>query len=191
MYYFLFSILFFLTTSGLDEFSLQQDQIEGEWSIITEESVFEFKIPVLLVVSASGTFSDVSGTLDIKGELTGIEVTLTVDPASVETGNDKRDKHLRSEVFFHVDRYPKITFIGNKIIPQPVDNEFTVEGNLTIKDVTREIVVPVHYHGMTDEGNIKFTGSKNINRREFNIDYTGRGLGDVAELEFTIVAEPR
>ena len=189
MYYLLLSILFLLPTSGHNKISLQQDQVEGEWSIITEESTFEFKIPVLLLVSASGTFSDVSGTLDIKGELTGIEVTLTVDPASIDTGIDKRDKHLRSEDFFHVEKYPAITFIGNKIVPQPVDNEFTVEGKLTIKDVTREIVVPVHYHGFTEEGNIKFTGSKNINRREFDINYSGRGLGDVAELEFTIVAE--
>jgi polyisoprenoid-binding protein YceI len=63
-----------------------------------------------------------------------------------------------------------------------------VEGQLTIKDVTKTIQVPITFEGFNDEGEIVFTGSKNINRRTFNIDYSGRGVGDVAELDFTIVA---
>jgi polyisoprenoid-binding protein YceI len=156
---------------------------------MTEKSAFDFKIPVLFVFPVSGTFSGVEGTIEISKDLYAVKVDLTIDPATIDTGNDTRDEHLRSEDFFYVEKYPTISFSASTISSEATENQYSVTGDLTIKDVTREIVVPITLEGINAEGEIVFKGSKNINRREYHIDYSGRGVKDVAEVDFTIVGE--
>jgi polyisoprenoid-binding protein YceI len=161
--------------------------INGTWTILPEKSEFNFKIDVLFLFPVKGSFSDVKGTIKIMHDMLEVEADLVIDPASINTGNDKRDEHLRNEDFFHVEKYPEIRFSASRI-EDMAGGKYTVEGELTIKDVTKTIPVPVTLEGINDQGEIVFTGSKNINRREYNIDYSGRGLGDTAELDFRIVA---
>ncbi|MBR9999275.1 MAG: YceI family protein [Cyclobacteriaceae bacterium] len=168
---------------------IQNDQqIDGIWTIVPEKSMIGFKIPVMFIFPVEGSFTGVSGTIEIGHNLLEAEVDLTIDPATIDTRNEKRDEHLRSEDFFYVEKYPEIIFSASRIAKQAVENRYTVEGELTIRDVTKTINVPVTLEEINEEGEIVFSGSKNINRREFNIDYSGRGLGDTAELDFRIVA---
>jgi len=182
-------LLLFFSSAIPGTFNQVDEKINGKWKIIPEKSSFEFKIPVLYVFPVTGTFSGVNGTIDISRELYEVKVDLTIDPASIDTGNEKRDNHLKSEDFFNVEKYPSISFSASKISREASEDQYTVEGKLTMKDVTKDIVVPITLEGINPEGLIVFSGSKNINRREFNIDYSGRGVGDVAEVDFTIVAE--
>lgn len=165
-----------------------KEDVNGKWSIITEKSRFEFKIQAMHLFSVKGNFTGVTGSIEIKQNFYGIKVDLTVDPSTIDTGNDKRDDHLKHEDFFNVELYPNITFTAEKITSQAGDQKYMVEGQLTIKDISQTIKVPITFEGMNEDGHIVFSGSKNINRREYNINYSGKGVGDVAELDFIIVA---
>jgi polyisoprenoid-binding protein YceI len=185
--FFLFLIHFFLiNVSGQDV-----QGVNGTWTIVSGKSEFNFKIPVMFIFPVNGSFAEVNGTIEIRHDLLEVNAALIIDPASVDTGNGKRDEHLRSEDFFHVEKYPEIRFTASRIENAGMENKYTVEGDLTIKDVTETINVPVILEGINDQGEIVFTGSKNINRREYNIDYSGRGLSDTAELDFKIVGSKK
>jgi polyisoprenoid-binding protein YceI len=188
-YQLILGVLFLVVTLTSDVFSQNDDDINGGWKINPERSSFEFKIPVMYIFPVTGTFSGVNGTIEIDKDLYEVKVDLTVDPSTIDTGIEKRDEHLKSEDFFDVDKFPVISFKASKISKGATDNQYSVEGELTIKDVTKEIIVPITLEGINSEGQIVFSGSKNINRREYHIDYTGRGLQDVAEIDFTIVAD--
>ena len=182
-------ILLFINSLPNDTLNQIDEKVNGKWRIQPDKSSLEFKIPVMFVFPVTGTFSGVHGTIEISKDLYEMKVDLTIDPKTIDTGNDKRDDHLRSEDFFYVEKYASISFSALKISHQVLENEYMVEGNLTIKDVTKAIIVPITLEGINSEGLIVFSGSKNINRQEFHIDYTGRGVQDVAEVDFTIVAE--
>lgn len=182
-------MLLFLSGFSNDAVNRVDEPLNGTWRILPDKSSFEFKIPVMFVFPVTGTFSGVNGTIEISRELYNVKVDLTIDPSSIDTGNEKRDDHLKSEDFFYVGKYPSISFSASKISRQATDDQYTVEGDLTIRDVTKNIVVPIKLDEINSNGEIVFSGSKNINRQEFNIKYSGRGVGDVAEVDFTIVAE--
>jgi polyisoprenoid-binding protein YceI len=181
-------ILLYLTVSPHGVVNQQDRDINGKWRIVQDKSGFEFKITAMFIFPVKGKFSGVNGTIEIKNDLYEIDVDLTVDPSTIDTGNEKRDDHLRSEDFFNVDTYPTISFSSSRISAQATGNQYLVEGELTIKDITQTIQVPITFEGLNDQGEVVFSGSKNINRREFNIDYSGKGVGDVAEMDYRIVA---
>lgn len=182
-------ILLFFSNPGKGTFSQADREINGNWKIIPQKSSFEFKIPVMFVFPVTGIMTGVNGTIEIGKDLYEVKVDLTIDPSTIDTGIEKRDEHLKSEDFFHVEKYPSISFTASTISNEATENQYSVTGDLTIKDVTREIVVPITLEGINPEGQIVFSGSKNINRREFHIDYSGRGVQDVAEVDFRIVGE--
>ncbi len=188
MYHLIFGILLLISSYSNVPSNQVDEKINGKWRVIPEKSSFEFKIPVMFIFPVTGTFTGVNGTVEISSDLYEVAVDLTIDPSTIDTGNDKRDDHLRSEDFFNVKKYPVISFSASKISRQATGGEYSVEGELTIKDVTNDIVVPITLEGINSEGEVVFSGSKNINRREFHIDYSGRGVEDVAEVDFTIVA---
>lgn len=187
---FLLSMVLVLHIPGImiGQQSAVQENVNGIWTIIPEKSRFEFKIQAMHVFNVKGAFTGVTGSVEIKQNFYGVKVDLTVDPSTVDTGNDKRDDHLRHDDFFDVELYPDITFTADKITSLAGEQKYMVEGQLTIKDVSLQIKVPVVCEGLNKDDQIVFTGSKNINRREYNVNYTGRGVGDVAELDFIIVA---
>ncbi len=166
-----------------------EESVDGEWIINSEESSIEFEIQALHLFVVKGSFSDIKGDFVIRNNFLEIDIGFSVDPSSVDTGNEKRNAHLQEEEFFYVEKYPAILFAADRITKQTEDNKYSVEGSLTIKDVTKRIVVPVNYKGINSQGQILFTGAKNINRREYHIDYTGRGVGDTAEVSFRILAD--
>ena len=122
-----------------------------------------------------GVFRDVDGTIAFdKADPTRSTVVFRLKTASVDTGVDQRDTHLRSQDFFWADRYPEITFTSRKIVAAGA-NAFEVTGDLTIRGVTRQITLPVTYLGEQKDpfGNVKagFETAISLNRTDYGLTW--------------------
>jgi len=125
-------------------------------------------------------------------------VEFTARVASIDTENEKRDNHLRSADFFDVEAFPLMTFKSTSV-EQVSDTEYSVTGDLTIRDVTKSVTLPVSFSGdIADaQGRVKagFSASTRIDRREYGVtwnrpvDSGGLLLGD--DVEITIEIEAR
>jgi len=146
------------------------------WQIDPDHSSFQFKVRHLMVSNVKGDFTKVKGavTMDDK-DVSNLNVELTIDAASVNTGHAKRDEHLRASDFFDVAKYPTITFVSKKVIKDGPDR-LKVTGDLTMHGVTREVTVNVE--GPTQEvkdpgGNFRrgAAGTARINRKDFGLTW--------------------
>jgi len=167
------------------------------YQIDPDHSSFQFTVRHMTVSNVRGEFKKARGivTIDEK-DLTGLKVEVTLDAASVNTDNAKRDDHLRSEDFFDVAKYPTIIFVSKKVTRLD-ENRLKVVGDLTIRGVTREITVDVD--GPSPEvkdpgGNIRrgATGTLKINRKDFGmmwhktLDNGGLVVGDDVKISVEV-----
>jgi len=140
-----------------------------------------------------GQFADVDGSLRMEGEdVTTAELEVEIRAASVDTRVDQRDQHLRSADFLDVERFPTLTFRSTKA-ERSGKNRLSVTGDLTIRDVTREVVLEVVEHGTATDpwgGNRAGYGAKTkINRKDFGLTWNqaletgGVLVGDEVEIE--------
>lgn len=153
--------------------------------IVPQKSQLQFKAYSLLA-KPLGTFRVFSGhILADAQQLSASSVRLTVETASIDTDNAKRDKHLRSEDFFFVEKYPSMTFVSTAITGQPP--RYTVEGDLVIRGVTKRITVPVTIEQRADE--LVVQGKVVLNRQEFGMTYNliFNPLQDMVDILFTII----
>lgn len=133
-----------------------------------------------------------SGEINFDKINTNDFVHLKLNPSSLNTGNNKRDEHLRSEDFFFVNEYPLIEFKGNSIeLQNATEQTYNVKGTLTIRGVSHEETIPVKLLGYTDnsKNKLKFTGSVKIDRNKYNLDYTGRMIEDKAKVKYTLTLQ--
>jgi polyisoprenoid-binding protein YceI len=109
------------------------------WNIDPAHAVAEFKVRHMMIANVKGQFSKVSGALTLDGsDLANSSVEASIEAASLETRDSQRDAHLRSADFFHVERFPTLHFKSTGIsIVKP--GELSVEGDLTIRGVTRTV----------------------------------------------------
>ena len=145
-----------------------------EWNIDRVHSSVFFDVKHTFA-TVRGQFDDFTGTILIDPDNKGkSRIDMEVKAASINTNNRQRDNHLRSEEFFSVKKYPLMTFKTKKV-KQVKDNVFELEGKLTVKDITKEVVVPFIYHGVKDNPlNPKqlvagFEGKFTIDRLEYNV----------------------
>lgn len=134
------------------------------------------------ISEVTGQFKQFSGkVLSDKEDFTDADVQVTIQVNSIDTDNDKRDKHLMSEDFFNASRYPEIRFESESLTRVGGD-DYKLKGQLTIKDVTRTVNFDVDYKGtVTAMGATRagFKLSTSIDRFDYNIDWDksfGRGL---------------
>jgi len=128
-----------------------------------------------LLTKVRGRFSDFSGTIEFDDAAPeNSSVTFTAQVASVDTNNADRDAHLRTDDFFAAQSHPTLTFTSRRIT-RAGDERFNVEGDLTIRGVTKLVVVPVDYLGQAKDpwGNVKagFEAELTINRKDFGVSY--------------------
>jgi polyisoprenoid-binding protein YceI len=101
------------------------------------------------------------------------KVTASINVASIDTGNDQRDNHLRSEDFFNVEKFPTMVFESTKWSKN--GDHFTVEGNLTIRDITKPMTLQVEQTGTGQDpwGNTRtaFSINATLNRKEFGLEW--------------------
>lgn len=170
------------------------------WTLDPDHSEIEFKVKHMMITNVKGNFK--SFNVEIDGEdITSANIKTTIDVSTINTNNGDRDKHLKSADFFNVEKYPEILFVSTSL--NKVENdEYTLTGNLTIKDVTKEIKLDVEYGGISKDpwGNNKagFSLTGKLNRKDFGLNWNAAlETGGVmvseevkisAEVEFTQTA---
>jgi polyisoprenoid-binding protein YceI len=146
------------------------------WQIDPVHSTATFAVRHMMVTTVRGTFQKLAGTVQFDGkDVKTIVAQATIDVASIDTREPKRDEHLRSADFFDAATFPTITFASKRVEPKGA-GRFALVGDLTIKGVTREVTLDVE--GPTPEikdpgGNIRIGASATtkINRQDFGVSW--------------------
>jgi polyisoprenoid-binding protein YceI len=155
--------------------AIQPETATTTWAIDPAHSNIEFAVKHLMIATVKGRFGDMTGTL--KGNLDqperfDLDVSIAVE--SIDTRQAQRDAHLRSADFFDAERWPTIRFVGKRI-EGDVNGEFDLIGDLSIRDVTREVRLDVTNEGAAKDpwGNsrIGFSARGKIDRREFGLTW--------------------
>jgi polyisoprenoid-binding protein YceI len=141
------------------------------WQIDRAHSDIFFTVRHMVITKVRGRFAKWEGTLSLdEQDLPKSRVDITIDAASIDTNEEKRDAHLRSADFLDADKYPKLTFKSTKVEPASGD-KLRVTGDLTIRDVTKPVTIEVEKLGKLKDpwGNnkIAFNGRLSIQRDEF------------------------
>jgi len=128
----------------------------------------------LMVTKVRGHFAAFDGTITIADDAHASTADVTIQTASVETGTPDRDNHLRSGDFFDVEKYPEITFRNARVVSQK-GTEFTVVGDLTIKDVTREVTLALELDGVVKDPwggtRLAVTASTEVDREDWGMTW--------------------
>src|SRR5258708_10324305 len=147
------------------------------WQIDPRTSRVEFTIRkrwFVLPLRVTGRFSDVQGVISLdEQDPTTAQASIAIGASSIDTGNARRDTHLRQEDFFHVDTHPAITFRSRRVDSNDrTASRYTVVGDLTVRGVTREVTLDAHYiapQGSGDHRRLKLALTTTLNRREFGV----------------------
>ncbi|MCH9031035.1 MAG: YceI family protein [candidate division Zixibacteria bacterium] len=172
--------------------------LADEWRIDKTHSTVRFGVSHMVISTVHGIFSDFEGTINFNGEdIAPSSVEFTVQTASIDTDDEKRDKHIRSDDFLNAEKYPTMTFKSTSI-EAGKDGAFTLTGDLTIRDVTKKVSFDCKFRGVIDDnrGNTRagFTAATTIKRDEYNVSFSGSldvgGLlvGNEMELELALEA---
>jgi polyisoprenoid-binding protein YceI len=151
-----------------------------------------------MVTKVRGSFNEFEGTAVLDGDdVSRSSATVTISAASIDTRQPQRDAHLRSSDFFSMDEHPTITFTSTAA-RRTGEAEFELDGELTIKGISRPVTIPFTYEGTAKDpfGNtrIGFEGSVVVNRKDWGMTYNaaletgGMLIGDKVTLEFEVSA---
>ncbi|GAA1878270.1 YceI family protein [Actinomadura bangladeshensis] len=167
----------------------------GTWNIDPGHSEVTFVIRHLMT-KVRGTFTDFTGSVQIAEELAESTATAEIKVASIDTRNPDRDAHVRTSDVLDVEKFPTMTFATKGVRAE--DGEYLLDGELTIKDVTRPLTLTVEYNGVGEDpwGGTRagFSAAATINRKdwgvEFNIPLKGEKalLSDKVEIQLEIQA---
>ncbi|NPA33647.1 MAG: YceI family protein [Chlorobi bacterium] len=164
-----------LTIVGISVLVALAQQVQ--WVADKSHSRIGFKIAHMGISQVAGEFTDWNLTVTTEGEdFTTAKVRLEINAASINTNNEKRDAHLRQCDFLCVEKYPKIIFESTKITPvKGKDNEYILEGNLTMKGKTHPVKLTLIHHGTVRDpwGNTRagFTVKGTIDRFKWDVSY--------------------
>jgi polyisoprenoid-binding protein YceI len=166
------------------------------WMIDPAHSRVEFTARHMMITNVRGTFEKVHGVVDFnEQDPTRSTLNVTIDAASINTRSADRDAHLRSADFLNAEVYPHLTFVGRRF--EAVDGTHgRIVGDLTIRDVTREVVLDVEYTGTMrspwGQQAAGFNARTQINRRDFGLTWNvaletgGVLVGDVIKIEIEV-----
>ena len=147
--------------------------VAGTWTIDPVHSEVGFSARHMMVSKVRGRFTTFSGQIVTGADPLGSTVSAEIDLASITTGNDQRDDHIRSADFFEVENYPTMTFRSTGI---RVDGDnYVLDGELTLKDVTKSVPLTLELNGFGPDpyGGTRagFTATGEINRKDFNVNF--------------------
>lgn len=144
------------------------------WVIDPMHSEMQFKIKHLVISTVTGSFKKFRGTAITNDDFNNARVNFTIDVKSIDTNQPHRDEHLQSGDFFESETYPEIEFDSTSFTKES-GSDYKMTGNLTIKGVTRPVVLDVEYGGSQKDmyGNVKhgFEITGKINRKDFGMSY--------------------
>jgi polyisoprenoid-binding protein YceI len=174
------------------------DDVSGHYDIDVMHSRLGFVARHAMVTKVRGSFTEFAGSFDLDASnWPGSTAQVTIQVASIDTGNEQRDGHLRTNDFFDASNHPRITFTSTRVA-QTAEDTFAVTGGLTIKGMTRPVTVEFVYTGSAVDpyGNARvgFEVISTINRSDFGITFNatldagGVLVSDKITLEFDISA---
>jgi len=124
------------------------NEIASTWQLDAAHANVEFAVRHLMISTVKGRFGDIAGAITLDPENpTSASVDVTLQTASIDTRQEQRDAHLRSGDFFDAEKWPTIKFHGNRVVGD-TDSEFQLFGDLTIRDVTRPVILDVTKEGV-------------------------------------------
>ena len=140
------------------------------WSIDNAHSEVAFKVKHMMISTVTGHFEDFQATAKTDGDdFNNAEFKFSAKTASINTKNKDRDTHLKSDDFFNAEKFPEMTFVSKSF------NGDKLVGDLTIRDVTKEIVLDADFNGIAVDpyGQTKagFEISGQLNRKDFNLTW--------------------
>lgn len=166
---------------------------QTQWVVDPYHSSLNFSIKHLGISMVTGKFLEYTGSLETTGEgLEDAKFDFQVNANSINTNVEPRDNHLRSADFFEVEKYPYITFKSTKSVQKGKKNHYCLSGNLTIKDVTKNITVDLYYGGSakTDDGEkLGMWAEITINRFDYNINYDPTAMGIAKDVNILVFLE--
>ncbi|WP_020574111.1 YceI family protein [Actinopolymorpha alba] len=143
----------------------------GTWTIDPTHSEVGFTVRHLMT-KVRGAFRDFEGSIEVAEDQATSKATASIQLASIDTGTQQRDDHVRSGDFFDVEKHPSMTFTSTGL--KPGGDGFILVGDLTIKGVTKEVELEVEFLGVDNDayGNTRagFEATTKINRKDFGVD---------------------
>jgi polyisoprenoid-binding protein YceI len=145
------------------------------WSLDAAHTHVGFAVRHMMITTVKGRFTDVSGEVILdEGDVTRSQVSISLAAASLDTQNEQRDAHLRSEDFLDVASHPAITFESRRITERG-DGRLEIVGDLTIRGVTREVVLSAEEEGRGRDpwggDRIGYSASTRIDRTDFGLTW--------------------
>ena len=160
-----FAILLVLTFTSLSA--------QTKWTFDQAHTDVMFSVTHLVISTVTGYFRNSDGSVVTNGnDFNNAKINFTIQTKSIDTDNKKRDEHLRSKDFFYAKKYPEIIFKSTSF-KKVEGNNYKLTGNLTMRGITKPVVLNVQYNGMVKDpwGNLKagfkITGS--LNRFDFGL----------------------
>jgi polyisoprenoid-binding protein YceI len=145
----------------------------GTFAIDAAHTTVGFVARHLVVSKVRGSFGQMSGEITVGEDPLTSRVQARIAAASIDTGQPDRDNHLRGADFLDVERFPELTFASRRVLQR--DGDYVVVGDLTIRDLTREVELVVEFEGLARNpwGHevIAFTATTEIDREEFGITW--------------------
>jgi len=151
-----------------------------------------------LITKVRGRFAEFDGTITFAPDTpTGASVVFTIQTKSIDTSQAQRDEHLRSGDFFNVEQFPLLTFISTSVVARG-DHHYDVVGDLTIRDVSKTMTLPVTYLGGAKDpwgaDKVAFEAEITLNRKDFGLNWNaaletgGFLVGDEVKVSLSIQA---
>jgi polyisoprenoid-binding protein YceI len=146
------------------------------YKIDVDHSDIMFRVKHLMISTATGIFKKFDATIETeKDDFANAKVYFEADVDSIDTKNEQRDTHLKSDDFFNAEQFPKMTFKSTSIEKEG-EGEYKLKGDLTIRDITKPITLDVDYNGSTkdpwgfERAGFEVTGK--INRKEYGLKWS-------------------
>lgn len=148
-----------------------------KWSIDPLHSEIHFKVKHLMINTVTGSFKKFDATLENSADdFSDAKIGFTADIASIETGMEARDNHLKSDDFFNAEKYPQLKFESTGFT-KTGDDKYKLKGNITIRETTQPIELDVEYGGQMVDfyGNTKagFELVGKLSRKAFGLNWNG------------------
>jgi len=166
------------------------------WAIDPTHTTVEFAVKNLFLFTVKGSLDAVEGTIVLDAnDIRRSSVVAALQSARVNTGNKRRDAHLRAADFLDADRYPEIRFQSTKVEPGTDRDTLRVTGGLTIKDQSKEIVLDVseidRSCSPSGEHVAYYTALAELDRHDFRLDYMRGLIGRMLKITINVQATRR
>ena len=148
---------------------------QTKWTFDKSHSKIGFNVTHLIIAEVDGYFKNFDVTVETSGDdFSNAQIQFSADTKSIFTDNENRDNHLKSDDFFNAEKFPKLTFKSNSFT-KVSGNKYKLIGDLTIRDVTKEVTLDVKFNGTVKDpwGNTKagFKITGEINRFDYNLKW--------------------